>query len=244
MEQTNNPHNDVVKISSDIEKMFSRIARRYDFINHFASAGLDFHWRKMAARLTPAGSNDTLIDLCCGTGDFAFAFARKDSPPANIVGCDFSQTMLDLFRKKARNFEAKTTKFSQVRCDCTNIPMPDNSFDIASCAFGLRNIPDFQTALKEMYRILKPGGKVCILEFSLPKETIFRRIYLFYFSHLLPRAAGILSGQLGAYKHLSDSVCRWHSTVDLVKELKDIGFSSIVAVPLTMSVAVVFTAKK
>ena len=240
MEQSDIP----CKASADIEKMFSGISRWYDFINHFASAGLDFRWRKAAAGLISTGTRDRLIDLCCGTGDLAFAFARKDGPPATIVGCDFSQKMLEIFQRKTVRFEGKGIKFSHLLCDCTNIPMADNSFDIASCAFGLRNIPDFPAALKEMYRLLRPGGQVCILEFSLPKETIFRRIYLFYFCHLLPWAAGLLSGQPQAYKHLSDSVCRWHNTIDLAKELKDIGFSKIIATPLTMSVAVVFTAKK
>jgi demethylmenaquinone methyltransferase / 2-methoxy-6-polyprenyl-1,4-benzoquinol methylase len=243
MEQKDS-HNSVIKIPADIEKMFSRIARCYDFINHFASAGLDFHWRKTAAGMIPTAGSDKLIDLCCGTGDLAFAFAAKSSPPAAILGCDFSQEMLDIFKKKTGKFIKKTTTFSFLRCDCTSIPVPDSSFDIASCAFGLRNIPDLAGALKEMYRILKPGGQVCILEFSLPKRTLLRKIYLFYFCHVLPCAAGVLSGQPRAYKHLSDSVCRWHSNVDLVKELKDAGFSEIAAIPLTLSVSVVFTAQK
>jgi demethylmenaquinone methyltransferase/2-methoxy-6-polyprenyl-1,4-benzoquinol methylase len=228
------------KNSDDIESLFSGIAQRYDFINHFASMGRDFYWRKAAAKLTPTRIGDKLVDFCCGTGDLAFAFAKKDTPPTEIVGCDFSQEMLDIAKKKSPD----QTKFSWLRCDCTKIPMPDASFDIASCAFGLRNIPDWQAALKEMYRLLRPGGRVCILEFSLPKTPVFRSIYLFYFCKLLPRAAGILSGRPGAYKHLSDSVCRWHSSVDLEKELKDAGFSGIVATPLTLSVAVVFTAQK
>ena len=228
------------KNSADIESLFSGIARRYDFINHFASMGRDFYWRKAAANLTPTKTGDKLVDFCCGTGDLAFAFAKKDNPPTEIVGCDFSQEMLDIAKKKSPD----QTKFSWLRCDCTAIPLPDGTFDIASCAFGLRNIPDWQAALKEMYRLLRPDGRVCILEFSLPKAPILRSIYLFYFCKLLPRAAGFLSGRPGAYKHLSDSVCRWHNTVDLVRELKNAGFSDITATPLTLSVAVVFTAKK
>jgi demethylmenaquinone methyltransferase/2-methoxy-6-polyprenyl-1,4-benzoquinol methylase len=234
--------------AQNIEKMFSRIARRYDLINHLGSMGLDFRWRRRAAMLTETYSDDKLIDFCCGTGDLTFAFAGKSCPPADILGCDFSEQMLEIAQKKTGHFAPKNqfsqTKFSWLKCDCTNIPVSDESFDIASCAFGLRNIPDLSQVLKEMYRVLKPGGRVCILEFSLPRETVFSRIYLFYFCHLLPRAAGFLSGQPQAYKHLSDSVCRWHNTVDLIKELKDTGFSKITATPLTMSVAVVFTAAK
>jgi demethylmenaquinone methyltransferase / 2-methoxy-6-polyprenyl-1,4-benzoquinol methylase len=228
------------KSSTDIESLFSGIARRYDFINHFASMGRDFYWRKAAAKLTPTRSSEKLVDFCCGTGDLAFAFAKKDNPPTEIVGCDFSQEMLDIAKKKSPG----QPNFSWLRCDCTKIPMPDKSFDIASCAFGLRNIPDWQAAIREMYRLLRPGGRVCILEFSLPKAPVFRIIYRFYFCQLLPRAAGFLSGKLGAYRHLSDSVCRWHNIVDLVQELKSAGFSDITATPLTLSVAVVFTAKK
>ena len=225
-----NIHN---KTAADIESLFSGIARRYDLINHLASLGQDFYWRKAAAKLTPTHSGDKLIDFCCGTGALAFAFAEKDNPPAEIVGCDFSQEMLRLCSKKVSRFAKKKQcqppKFSWLRCDCTNIPSPAESFDIASCAFGLRNIPDWEAALKEMYRLLKPGGQVCILEFSLPKRPIFRKIYLFYFCHVLPRAAGFLSGRLGAYRHLSDSVCRWQSSVDLAKALKSVGFSEIIA---------------
>lgn len=228
------------KSSDDIESLFSGIARRYDRINHLASMGRDFYWRKTAVKLTPTHTGDKLVDFCCGTGDLAFAFAKKNNPPTEIVGCDFSQEMLDIAQKKS----PYTTKFSWLKCDCTNVPLPDKSFDIASCAFGLRNIPDWQAAIGEMYRLLRPGGRVCILEFSLPKNPIFRSIYLFYFCKLLPRAAGFLSGRPGAYKHLSDSVCRWHHTVDLVRELKNAGFSDITATPLTLSVAVVFTAQK
>lgn len=234
---------ETLKAAEEIEKMFSRIAGRYDFINHLASMGLDFGWRKAAAGLVKNDSDSRVIDLCCGTGDMAFAFAKKQCRPAEIVGCDFSQEMLDVFHKKAAKFKGGV-RFSQLRCDCTKIPFADNSFDVASCGFGLRNIGDFSTALKEMYRILKPGGRACILEFSLPKETVLSRIYRFYFRQLLPRAAGILSGQPSAYKHLSDSVCRWHNTVDLEKELRKNGFSEIAATPLSFSVAVVFTAKK
>jgi demethylmenaquinone methyltransferase / 2-methoxy-6-polyprenyl-1,4-benzoquinol methylase len=240
-----NIHN---KSAADIESLFSGIARRYDCINHIASMGHDFYWRKDAAKLTPTCRSDKLIDFCCGTGALAFAFAEKDNSPAEIVGCDFSQEMLDFAQKKVSRFVKKkqrqSTTFSWLRCDCTNILLPAESFDIASCAFGLRNIPDWKAAIKEMYRLLKPGGRVCILEFSLPKRPIFRRIYLFYFCHVLPRAAGLLSGRPGAYKHLSESVCRWQSSVDLVKELRSAGFSEIIASPLTISVAVVFTAKK
>jgi demethylmenaquinone methyltransferase/2-methoxy-6-polyprenyl-1,4-benzoquinol methylase len=228
------------KSSDDIESLFSGIARRYDRINHLASMGRDFYWRKTAVKLTPTRNSDKLVDFCCGTGDLAFAFAEKDNPPTEIVGCDFSQQMLDIAEKKSHG----RTNFSWLRCDCTNIPLPDGTFDIASCAFGLRNIPDWQAALKEMYRLLRPGGRVCILEFSLPKNPVFRSIYLFYFCKLLPRAAGFLSGRPGAYRHLSDSVCRWHSAVNLVQELKNAGFSEVAATPLTLSVAVVFTAKK
>jgi demethylmenaquinone methyltransferase/2-methoxy-6-polyprenyl-1,4-benzoquinol methylase len=228
------------KKTEDIEHLFSGIARRYDCINHLASAGRDFYWRTAAAKLIPTLDGDKLVDFCCGTGDLAFAFAEKDNPPTEIVGCDFSQEMLDIAKKKSPD----QTKFSWLRCDCTAIPLPDGTFDIASCAFGLRNIPDWRAALKEMYRLLRPGGRVCILEFSLPKAPILRSIYLFYFCKLLPRAAGFFSGQPGAYKHLSDSVCRWHNTVDLVQELTNAGFSDITATPLTLSVAVVFTAKK
>jgi demethylmenaquinone methyltransferase/2-methoxy-6-polyprenyl-1,4-benzoquinol methylase len=239
---SNPPKN--LKTAAEIEKMFSAIARRYDSINHIASMGLDFRWRRAAASLVDSDSTSSIIDFCCGTGDMAFAFANKEHPPAQITGCDFSQEMLDIFLNKAANFKKNNVRFSQLRCDCTKIPVAENSFDIASCAFGLRNIADFSAALKEMYRVLKPGGFACVLEFSLPKNIFLNRIYRFYFCQILPRAAGILSGRPSAYKHLSESVCQWHSTVDLEKEMRKRGFSEITATPLSFSIAMVFTAKK
>ena len=233
---------------SGIGAMFSQIARRYDLVNHLTSVGLDLYWRKRAAEYVKPLRNHSVIDVCCGTGAFAFAFAKSDHAPAAIVGVDISEKMLAQAKRKQVDLTAKSklgsTDIKWVCGDCTKLCFDSKLFDIASCAFGLRNIPDFRAALKEMHRVLKSTGRVCILEFSLPKQWLLRRIYLLYFRHVMPWVGGLLSGEPGAYRHLSDSVCRWDSDIDLAAELKSAGFREINVLSLTFGIAKIYFASK
>ena len=226
--------------------VFGGIASRYDLANHVLSCGVDFCWRRTAVAMTAPGTGDRLLDMCCGTGDFAFAFARAGI--GRITGCDFSSEMIELAGTKESRFKRRRKQPAvdmdwQV-CDCTATEFESESFDIVSCAFGVRNIADLSAGLKEMYRLLHPGGGVCILEFSLPKNAVIRAAYLPYFRWILPVLGGLISGDYGAYRYLAESVRRWDRQVNLAAELYKAGFREIVVRPLTFGIAAVHVGHK
>ena len=226
--------------------VFGGIASRYDLANHVLSCGVDFCWRRTAVAMAAPGTGDRLLDMCCGTGDFAFAFARAGA--GRITGCDFSSKMIELAGIKERKFKRRTKYADLVMdwqvCDCTATEFESESFDIVSCAFGVRNIADLSAGLKEMYRLLRPGGRVCILEFSLPKNVVIRAVYLPYFRWILPVLGGLISGDYGAYRYLAESVRRWDRQVDMGAELHKTGFCEVVVRPLTFGIATVHVGHK
>ena len=196
--------------------------------------------------MTGPGAGDRLLDMCCGTGDFAFAFARAGV--GRITGCDFSPEMIELAGIKESKFKRRV-KYADVDiewqvCDCMATGLESESFDIVSCAFGVRNIADLSAGLKEMYRLLRRGGRVCVLEFSLPKNAVIRAVYLPYFRWILPVLGGLISGDYGAYRYLAESVRRWDRGVDLAAELHKAGFREIVVRPLTFGIATVYVGHK
>jgi len=226
--------------------VFGGIARRYDLANHLLSCGVDIWWRRVAVGMTSPQPGDRLLDMCCGTGDFAFAFAGAGV--GRITGCDFSPEMIELAAIKEAGFKHQrkhaAVEMNWLVCDCTATGLEAESFDIVSCAFGVRNLADLPAGLKEMHRLLRPGGRVCILEFSLPKNTVIRAIYLPYFRWIMPVLGGLISGDYGAYRYLAGSVRRWDRDVDLGEGLCKAGFRGVVARPLTFGIATVHTAHK
>jgi demethylmenaquinone methyltransferase / 2-methoxy-6-polyprenyl-1,4-benzoquinol methylase len=231
-----------------IAEMFSRISPRYDLVNRLASAGFDGYWRRRVVAAARPRPTDHLLDICCGTGDIGLSFAAGVAVPCRIVGIDLSPAMLDRARAKQERFiasrAAAKTSFEWLCGDCTKLDFADSVFDVLTCAFGLRNIPDFTAALKESYRVLRPSGRLCILEFSLPKRALIRTIYLFYFQIIMPWIAGLISGQPQAYRYLARSVCRWSSGVDMPGALMAAGFRDIRTVSLTLGVAQLYVAEK
>ncbi|MCD6395484.1 MAG: bifunctional demethylmenaquinone methyltransferase/2-methoxy-6-polyprenyl-1,4-benzoquinol methylase UbiE [Planctomycetes bacterium] len=228
--------------------VFGGIASRYDLANHVLSCGVDFCWRRTAVVMAAPGTGDRLLDMCCGTGDFAFAFARGCADTGRITGCDFSPEMIELAGTKESRFKRRG-KYAAVDmdwqvCDCTATEFESESFDIVSCAFGVRNMADLSAGLKEMHRLLRPGGGVCILEFSLPKNAVIRAAYLPYFRWILPVLGGLISGDYGAYRYLAESVRRWDRQVYLGSELHKAGFREVVARPLTFGIATVHVGHK
>jgi demethylmenaquinone methyltransferase/2-methoxy-6-polyprenyl-1,4-benzoquinol methylase len=181
--------------------------------------------------------------MCCGTGDFAISFARGKTPPKQITACDFNEEMVQAGRAKCQKLRLSTDIEFTV-ADCTATDLGDNSFDIISCAFGVRNMADLDKGLLEMHRLLTDGGKVCILEFSLPKIKPIRWLYLGYFICVLPIIGGIISGNLGAYRYLVSSVRQWEKNIDLPKKLTDAGFEMLTVEPVSMGIATIYIAKK
>lgn len=225
--------------NTSIQNLFGSISGRYDLANHVLSMGVDIHWRNLSARLLRPADNNKLLDMCCGTGDFAAAFEKMQNCPAEIIGCDFSAEMVQAAQNKYHNTQVQ---FSVQ--DCTETNFDDCSFDLISCGFGVRNFTNLDKGLAEMYRLLKVGGKVCILEFSLPKFKPIRWLYLAYFKYILPIIGGIIAGDFAAYRYFVNSVIHWDSKVDLKEKLEKKGFKMQLQKPLTFGIATIHIASK
>jgi demethylmenaquinone methyltransferase/2-methoxy-6-polyprenyl-1,4-benzoquinol methylase len=223
--------------------MFDAIARRYDFLNHFLSAGIDYTWRRRAIQSLALRGTDRVIDLCTGTGDLAIA-ARTVSPgAARVVGVDFAQEMLRVGRVKVRR-AALDASIALVRGDAMRIPVADRSVDAVTMAFGIRNVERPDVACRDMHRVLRPRGRVAILEFAIPTIPLIRAAYLAYFRYVLPRIGRAVSGHHAAYEYLPASVNTFATPAEFVKILRQSGFSDIKAVPLTFGIVYLYTATR
>jgi len=213
--------------SRQVREMFTRIAPRYDLLNHLLSGQMDRLWRARAAReLKPVLDRpDALVlDLCCGTGDLAFSLARKAK--ARIVGADFSHTMLVYARDKAAN----VSEWSAVRffeADALRLPLADGSFDLVTTAFGFRNLANYEDGLRELFRILKPGGNLAILEFTEPVPGFLGDAYRFYTRRVLPTIGGLISGDKEAYAYLPKSVKRFLLPDELSALMISVGYHPV-----------------
>lgn len=187
--------------------MFDRIAATYDFLNHFLSLGVDLWWRRQAVRALwrCAPETRTVLDVATGTGDLAFA-ALRHQPQAAVVGLDLSQKMLRIAEQKRRARSIPERRYGLIAGDALAMPFGDSAFDAVMIAYGIRNMPDTAQAFREFRRVLRPGGHVLILEFSLPPHPLFRKPYLFYFEKILPRLGGWVSRDGEAYRYLPASV--------------------------------------
>lgn len=221
--------------SAHVRKMFSRIAPRYDFLNHLLSLSLDRVWRRRAAskfqriiRRTDAH----ILDLCCGTGDLTFAMERvrlkalRDSGAHRmpLIGSDFAQPMLERAHEKGRKHHRKAVF---VASDALKLPFPNACFDLVTTAFGFRNLANYENGLREIARVLKEGGQVGILEFSEPQGGPMASMFRFYFRHILPNVGGIISGSKDAYRYLPGSVARFPSRTELAVLMKHVGFVDV-----------------
>jgi demethylmenaquinone methyltransferase/2-methoxy-6-polyprenyl-1,4-benzoquinol methylase len=220
--------------------MFSAVAPRYDFLNHFLSVGRDMAWRKATAKalrhaLEREGSK--VADLCCGTGDLAFELERYSA--GRVFGTDFSHPMVVLARKKARR---SSTLF--LEADTLALPFPDEFLDLATLAFGFRNLASYVRGLEEIRRVLKPGGVLAILEFSEVRGMLFGPFFRFYFRHLLPRIGSWISGVPGPYQYLHDSVSKFPNQQALTQLLSTEGFQNIRYVNFTGGIAALHLAEK
>lgn len=235
------------KDAGRVAGMFDGIARRYDLANHLLSGGVDFLWRRLAVKLSAPKKGDVVLDMCCGTGDLAFCFA-KNSGAAKVVGCDFSDKMVRLARLKEEKL-AKKGKFTDTElewstADCTATTYDDETYDIISCGFGVRNMADLDSGLKEMHRLLKKEGRVCIIEFTLPENAVFRTAYLLYLRYILPIFGGIITGKLSAYGYFANSIVKWDKEVDLEYSLKAAGLKKVTVKPLSNGIAKIYVFEK
>lgn len=222
--------------------MFDAIAGRYDFLNHLLSGGMDRGWRRRAIRSLRLRGGETVVDVCTGTGDVALAAVEGGA--ARVLGVDFAGEMLRLGAAKLRGAAAAARGVWLVRGDATRVPAASGSAEAATAAFGIRNVEEPSRALAEMFRVLKAGGRLAILEFSIPRSPVVRAVYLPYFRHVLPRIGRLVSGHGSAYTYLPASVGAFIPPDVMCGLLSDCGFSDVRATPLTLGVVTLYTAVK
>lgn len=257
-----------------VERMFAAIATSYDLNNRLHSLGWDQAWRRAAVRLTDVRPGDVVVDVASGTGDLAMAFANPRSglrsrpgaaawasgsriPPRRVLGIDFTEQMLVLARRKrphlstgspAHDRGADARGFcplSYCGGDALRLPVADERADVVSIAFGIRNVADPAAAMAEFYRVLRPAGRLMVLEFGLPVNRMLRAAYQFYFMRIMPRTAGwVARDRSGAYRYLPQSVNTFLDRPGMVRLIEDAGFSSITVKPLTFGIAVCYLGVK
>jgi demethylmenaquinone methyltransferase / 2-methoxy-6-polyprenyl-1,4-benzoquinol methylase len=203
--------------------MFDRIAGRYDLLNSLMTAGLHHAWRERAADRAEVSAGDSVLDVCCGTGDLSFELAERVLPDGHVVGCDFSESMLDLAREKALN-RASPVRFEWA--DALQLPYDDQRFDAVTVGFGVRNFADRDQGLSEMARVLKPGGRLVILEFTEPQRPPFSTFYSLWFDRIVP-VLGRLTPNPDAYSYLADSVHGFPDPQRLAAKMDVAGFDRI-----------------
>ncbi|MGH9701964.1 MAG: bifunctional demethylmenaquinone methyltransferase/2-methoxy-6-polyprenyl-1,4-benzoquinol methylase UbiE [Candidatus Acidiferrales bacterium] len=239
---------DEVEAARRVREMFTRIAPRYDFLNHLLSLSFDRPWRTRTARrfrhiLERPGSRT--LDLCCGTGDLTFALEREASRAgrghAAIYGSDFVPPMLALARKKARRANRTATFLA---ADALSLPFPGNSFDLVTAAFGFRNLSNYDRGLREIFRVLRSGGELGILEFSEPRGKAIAPLFRFYFEKILPRIGNAISGNSTAYSYLPASVARFPQPEELSNWMARAGFSEVQFATWMTGAVVLHSARK
>lgn len=220
-----------------VRRIFDSISYRYDFLNHLLSGGVDFYWRKKALKLSEIKEGSTLLDVACGTGDFAIA--AKKMGVEKIIGADLSLNMLKLFNQKS-----EWSKGNLVETVAEKIPFKNNSFTNITVAFGVRNFYDILDGFKSFHRILKPQGKATVLEFRLPSNPVIKAFYLFYFKKILPFVGNLISKDKEAYTYLPESVDEFDAKVDLESLLLEAGFSKVVVTKATFGIVQIAVAEK
>lgn len=224
-----------------VRDMFDGIAYRYDFLNHFLSLGIDKQWRKKALSHLAGYKNPRILDVATGTGDFAIA-ALKYHPSA-IVGIDLSEQMLRMGQEKLKK-KGLDDRITLQTGDSENLQFSADSFDAVTVAFGVRNFENLGKGLKEMARVLKPGGKAIILEFSKPTGRFFRGLFNFYFFNILPFLGKLVSKHSSAYTYLPESVDAFPSGKEFTDIMQDCGFHSVNAMQVTGGIATIYTGIK
>lgn len=226
-----------------VRAMFSRIAPRYDLLNHLLSCNLDRYWRARTVRSVRAilhRPGAVVVDICCGSGDLTAALAAA-GPRARIVGSDFARSML---LQAQRKLTRRSLPAPLVEADALRLPLADSSVDLITVAFGFRNLANYERGLEEMLRVLKPAGMAAILEFSQPPNPLFARIYRFYARQVLPAVGGWLSGSREAYAYLPDSVDRFPDAGELARLMEAAGFGAVNFERMSAGIVTLHTGRK
>jgi demethylmenaquinone methyltransferase / 2-methoxy-6-polyprenyl-1,4-benzoquinol methylase len=210
--------------AGQVNRMFDRVAGRYDALNSVMTAGLHHRWRERAADRTELGPGDTALDVCCGTGDLALELAKRVTPGGHVVGCDFSEPMLDLAREKAAERGSGGVRFEWA--DALQLPYDSERFDAVTVGFGVRNLADLDRGLRELARVLKPGGRAVILEITTPTRPPLSLFFSLWFDRVVP-LLGALSSNPEAYSYLPESVRSFPAPAGLAAKMEAAGFQRI-----------------
>jgi len=222
-----------------VKKMFDDISHRYDFLNHFLSLGIDIYWRRKFIRYLNIQNGQSILDVACGTGDIGFGILKHFQ--IELTNLDISSKMLDIAEGKAQEKNLVNIKF--IQGDAEMLPFENDSFDCLTIAYGFRNISDYEKALEEFCRVLKPGGVLGILEFSIPKYRIFGLLFKYYFHYILPWIGSLFS-RSDAYRYLPESVDFFPSRDDICRKIINFGFLRAQFIDLTFGVSTIFLGKK
>lgn len=225
-----------------VQGIFKELAPRYDTFNQLSSMGFDRGWRRTTVRLARPNRNSHVLDLAAGTGDLALAMATIGQP-ATVLATDFVPEMLEVAREKAASYTGDT-KIDFATADAQSLQFPDESFDIVTIAFGVRNLPDRAANFREVYRVLKPGGRYVVLEMSRPPFAPFRALYHFYLHAVIPALGGMLTGNKASFEYLRDSILGFPGQVALAGELHKAGFGEVTWRNLTGGIVAVHVAVK
>lgn len=224
-----------------VEDMFNSIAHKYDFLNRFLSMGIDKGWRKKAISYLKPLAPKKILDVATGTGDLALEAMKLN--PDQIIGLDIAEQMLVYGREKIAA-KGWTDKIQMIKGDSEELPFADNNFDAITVAFGVRNFQNLAKGLKEMNRVLKPGGRLVVLEFSKPAGFPYKQVYNFYFTYILPLMGNMVSNSKNAYTYLPESVKHFPEGAEFAAFLKDAGYKNIMVKPLTFGTCSLYIADK
>ena len=235
------PYNEETSKKEQVARMFNNISHRYDFLNHFLSLGIDKLWRKQAINLLRSRSPKLILDVATGTGDFAIQALSLN--PDKVIGVDISTGMLDKGRVKIRDQKLES-KIELLEGDSENLPFEENKFDAITVAFGVRNFENLELGLREIRRVLKPGGMLVVLEFSKPRAFPFKQLYNFYFKSILPGVGRMVSADKAAYTYLPASVEAFPDGNDFIQVLQRVGFNETQCRTLTFGISSIYTGTK
>ena len=228
------------KSSQSVQAMFSAIAGRYDLLNHLLSANQDVRWRQRAVRLLSPKRDENILDLCCGTGDLSFEILRRQ-PRCHVTGADFAEPMLEIARQKTGGRKAR---IDFLQADALKLPFEDESFHAVTVGFGVRNFENTAAGLRQMHRVVKPNGRILVLEFMRPTSFFLRHIFGLFFNQILPRVGKLISKHNSAYSYLPASVGGFYSRDEFAQLLRDCGFREVRSFNYTLGAATCFFAKK